>query len=154
MIRKAALLLAGLLICGCAVAPQESERAVLIKGRILFRDPDEQQPKWACPKSTNPETETICLRYPNAYTADVRDVLIGRHVPRRLHVILWIHSDPPEDIDLYFAGTRQPSGEIEAFSWGELKYVGCDLADAAERLYVVEEVKAFQQANKLSCPGS
>ena len=124
---------------------------MLIKARVLFRDLDAQQPKWECPKRAETGVETICLRYPNAYTVAVREVLMGQGIPRRLHAILWVHSSPPEDTDIYLAGTRQPSGEVEAFGWGDLEYVGCDMIDEAERLHVMEQVKALQQAKKLPC---
>ena len=151
MIRGVAILLAGLLICGCAATPEEFEQSVLIRARVLFPDPEEQQPKRECPKSSDPRFEAICLGGPAAFTVAVREVLIGRNLPRQLHAILVVDNGPSQDADIYIAGRYKPSGQIEAFDWRAWQYVGCDPKFLSERLRVGGRIEALQRANRLPC---
>jgi hypothetical protein len=142
-----------LMVCGCTAAPVagRGEQSVLVKARVLFRDSEGHQPKWECPESTDPKVETICLFGPVSFTVDVRDVLIGHGLPRRVHAILWIDPEPSHEVDLYLAGTRSPTGEISVRRWGAFERVGCQPPDFLSDLHAEEEVKGLRQAGRLPC---
>jgi hypothetical protein len=129
---------------------------ILVKARIVFRDPDEQQPKWECPKGDDPKLETICLFGPVSFTVDVRDVLIGRNLPRRFHAILSIDPEPSHAADLYLIGSRSPAGEISVGQWGFFAYAGCPvgLGGLSPDFDIEQEVVDLRRAGRLPCTGN
>ena len=107
-------------VSACAAAAQpEGTHPVIVKIRLLFRDPESRQPKYKCPE------DSICLRYPNSFTVDVREVLAGNHLPRRAHAILWFHTFPSNDTDLLAGGIRLASGDIDVYEWRFFDLSGC-----------------------------
>jgi hypothetical protein len=123
---------------------------VLVKARIVSRDPEAQQPKWECPKSNDPKVESICLYWPVSFTVDIRDVLIGQDLPRQAHAILWIDPEPSHETDLYLAGTRSPTGVISVTAWGPFTRAGCQSEIFSGDLDA-ENVKVLQRAGRLPC---
>jgi hypothetical protein len=124
--RLAELIAFAFMACIGPVCAAENE-LVLVKARIVVRDPEAQQPQWEC-KSDDPKVEMICLFVPVSFTFDIRDVLIGHKVPRRFHAILSIDPEPSHTADLYIVGRRSAAGEIEVSQWGYFNYVGCPAA--------------------------
>lgn len=123
---------------------------VLIKARVLFRDPNGMQPNFEC-KSEDPKAEVICLRFPNSFTIDVRDVLIGVGLPRRMHAVLWVHTFPPDKVDLALIGKRKPSGELEVFRWVPFAYAACDEDKYFQELGIQDRIASLQREGRLSC---
>jgi hypothetical protein len=148
----AVAIVAAVSICAAAAETEESD-PVILKIRLLFRDPEGRQPKWECPKNTDPGTETICLRYPNSFTVYVRDVLAGEHLPRMAHAILWLHTFPSKDSDLFAAGVRLPSGAIDVYEWRYFGYSGCALSPDEQRPQnlMTKKIEELQRAGRLPC---
>jgi hypothetical protein len=133
-----------------AASAQDAD-PVIARIRVLFRDPQEQQPKWECPKSTEPGQETICLRYPNSFTVDVRQVFSGDRLPRRTHAILAVHTFPSSQHDLFVVGTLSPSGVISVSEWNDFAYAGCPPDEAEPKDSVAEKIDALRLAGLLPC---
>ena len=91
-----AWLVAAVFVAQSALAADSD--VVLLKAKVLFIDPERMQPQFECPQSDDPKAEIICMRSPRSYTIDIRDVLIGNGLARRLHAILWIHTEPPSEV--------------------------------------------------------
>ena len=141
--RLVAAIVISLTVYGCGTVSGGTGDVAVLKARILARDPEARQPKYECP------AEMICLRYPNSYTVDVREVLSGGHLPRRMHVILWVHTEPPED--LLIAGTRLASGDVESNDWTLFEYAGCVSDEPEPQNAITEKLKALRLAGRLPC---
>ena len=129
----------------CTVTAQTEEaNPIVLKVRLLFRDPEARQPKWDCP------TGMICLRYPNSFTVDVLDVMAGDHVPRRAHAILWFHTFPKKGTELLIAGERLASGDIDAHEWDWFEYSGCPPGESRPP-GLTKTIQELQLAERLPC---
>jgi hypothetical protein len=144
-----------LFLGGGALAADQD--VVLIKAHVLFRDPEAAQPKFEC-KSDDPRQEVACLRYPNSYTIDVRDVLMGDGTPRRMHAVFWLHAEPLKmfTTDWVLLGTRKSgvnagADGIEVEVFGSPEDGICAYADAIEKLGIGKDVQKLERSGRLNC---